>query len=188
MILPADFDHIHFAPLVFGVAGRYCTGRGLDLGCGDSQYPGSIPVDNGSLYEPADDLRPLARDMRDLGRFSGLDYIFSSHALEHVPEWMDVLGEAYRALRSGGVIFLYLPWDEHFDAWKPPEECRPDILPPWFIRDAMDKTGWVGHVASFKPSVIRKALAEAGFVELEGYEDEEGPDAYASFWVVGRKP
>ena len=165
VVFPVDFDQVHFAPVILDVALRYCVGAGVDLGCGDSLFPGAVPVDTGGFYGAVPGY-PTA-DMRDLSSFPGLDYVFSSHALEHVPEWGSVLGGSYMALRPGGVIFLYLPWDEYFATWVPPG---------------------AGHVASFSPAVIRRALLRVGFVGLEGCKDEDGPDVYASFWVVGRKP
>lgn len=161
-MLDPSCDEVHFARHIVPVAQRYCVGRGLDLGPGLDPYPGAIPVEDGGLYGiPADQ----KQDFRDLGAYSDMDYVFSSAALEHCAEWEKVLGEAFRCLRSGGWIFLYLPWDEYHAPWKP-ENCR-------------------GHAVSMNPGLVREALAVAGFVDIDGSME---PDSIASFWTVGRKP
>ena len=47
-----------------------------------------------------------------------LDYIFSSHCLEHLYNWVDVLDYWTSKLKSGGVLFLYLP-DYSQEYWRP---------------------------------------------------------------------
>ena len=65
-------------------AKHVCIGKGVDVGCNrlEWSYPGSIPVDpiiNGySALEFPNDANEL-------------DYIFSSHCLEHVEDWVGVL-------------------------------------------------------------------------------------------------
>ncbi len=41
-----------------------------------------------------------------------VDYIFSSHTLEHIPEWVKALNYWTESLRKGGILFLYLPHPE----------------------------------------------------------------------------
>ena len=38
-----------------------------------------------------------------------VDYIFSSHCLEHLADWVGALDHWHTRLRPGGVMFLYLP-------------------------------------------------------------------------------
>ncbi len=47
-----------------------------------------------------------------------VDYIFSSHCLEHVPDWVFTLDYWYDKLVSGGILFLYLP-DFSQRYWRP---------------------------------------------------------------------
>ena len=147
---------------ILPVARLYCLGEGLDLGPGLDPFPGARCVDDGGMYGlPAE----FKNDFRDLSAHHDMDYVFSSAALEHCPEWRNVIGEAFRALRPGGVIFLYLPWDEHYAPWKP-ENCK-------------------GHAVSLNPAAVREVLSDAGFVGIDGSVE---PDSLASFWIVGRKP
>ena len=50
--------------------------------------------------------------------YEDLDYIFSSHCLEHVDDWVGALDYWASRLKPGGVIFLYLP---HYsqEYWRP---------------------------------------------------------------------
>lgn len=93
---------------------KYCVGDGLDIGCGgvntDTRFyqenkivPTAIGVDlaRTSLRGKADDLYWFAG--------SCLDYIFSSHLLEHLENPQKALAEWFRVLKSGGCLVLYLP-------------------------------------------------------------------------------
>jgi len=77
-----------------------CKGKGLDIGCNreEWQLPGSFPIDpiinNFDAYNIPE---------------SGWDYIFSSHCAEHLPNWVTALDYWHTRLKSGGVVFLYLP-------------------------------------------------------------------------------
>jgi SAM-dependent methyltransferase len=74
---------------------------GFDIGCMKPEwsYPGSIPVDL-SINDPYDayNLPPV-----------DVDYIISSHCLEHLPDWVGALNIWRDKLPSGGILFLYLP-------------------------------------------------------------------------------
>lgn len=94
-------------------ARAYCTGTGLDIGAGAYPYPGATPIEN----------RP-GENAYELGRFrdGSLDYIFSSHCLEHLEHWHEALGLWVRKLSQGGVLFLYVP-HESMALWRPGEAC-----------------------------------------------------------------
>jgi len=91
-------------------AKHFCTGKGYDIGfCKEEwKFPGAIGIDeclnNGynasSLPE------------------TNVDYIFSSHCLEHVDDWVTTLEYWISCIKSGGVLFLYLP-DISQNYWRP---------------------------------------------------------------------
>ena len=90
-------------------AKHYCKGVGFDIGCMKKEWavPGSTPIDLDfddnyeALNLPGDDF---------------VDYIFSSHCLEHIDNWVDTLEYWHIRLKTGGVLFLYLPHYKPFSA------------------------------------------------------------------------
>ena len=142
---------------IFPVAARFCRGQGIDVGAGYWPLPGSIAID------PARGIGST-RSLDDVERAS-LDYVFSSHCLEHIAEWRSALAEWARKIKPGGVLFLYLP---HPDCgiWQPGSP---------FVGD--------GHKWSPTPDVLRAAVGELG---LEFVAGDDGPDGMWSFWLCAR--
>ena len=95
-----------------------------------------------------------------------LDFVFSSHCLEHIEDWRSALAEWVRKVKPGGIIFLYLPHPE-CEVWHPGAP---------FVGD--------GHKWMPTPEVISQALEGLG-CEIVG--KDEGPDAMMSFYVCARK-
>lgn len=89
----------------------YCKGIGYDIGCMKKEWAlsDSIPVD--IIFN--DGYHAL-----NLPLIVQVDYIYSSHCLEHIPNWVEALNYWYYNLKEGGVLFLYLP---HYDQeyWRP---------------------------------------------------------------------
>ena len=89
---------------------RYTRGRGLEIGCGmEKAYPHFIGIDNGhhfgqgaaDIVSEADDLSMFASD--------SLDFVFTSHLLEHMPDMAAALAEWSRVIKPGGYLCLYVP-------------------------------------------------------------------------------
>ena len=92
---------------------QYTRGRGLDLGCGPSKaYPHFIGVDSladtGLFGIP---MKPdVTSDCLDLPfKSASMEFVFSSHLLEHVADTGAALAEWWRVIKSGGHLVLYLP-------------------------------------------------------------------------------
>ena len=85
-------------------------GNGLDIGCNrkDWAFPGAKMID----LEINDEW-----DAFNLPN-EKYDYIFSSHCLEHINDWVGALDYWGKHLKAGGVMFLYLP---HYSQtyWRP---------------------------------------------------------------------
>lgn len=87
---------------------------GVDVGCKKPEwaYPGSILADI--------DLPDNPWHALNLPREGELEYIFSSHCLEHIVEWEETLYYWYKSLAKNGILFIYLPhldneyWDTRF--------------------------------------------------------------------------
>jgi len=89
------------ARYIMPIAMEYCEGVGVDVGFGKLGWkmPGAIAADL------ADDFNDLHADNLP----NNLQYVFSSHCLEHLPNWVASLRYWHNRLVSGGCIFLYLP-------------------------------------------------------------------------------
>jgi SAM-dependent methyltransferase len=139
-------------------AQRYCKGKGVDIGAGLWPIPGATPVD---IWRG-----PGAGRTLDELPDASLDYVFSSHCLEHIDHWNDALNRWISKLVPGGTIFLYLP---HPDCalW---QRGSP------FVGD--------GHLWSPSPAAVIGALQSLG---CDIVAVDEGPDPMWSFHVCGRR-
>lgn len=131
-----------------------CKGFGYDIGCSKKEwsFPGSYPIDiafNDGFH--ADNLPNLKAD-----------YIFSSHCLEHIENWVDTLNYWYSKLNDEGVLFLYLP-DFSQEYWR-----------PWNNKK---------HKVIFTPTIINE------YMKYKGYKNifVSGIDLNNSFMAVGNK-
>jgi SAM-dependent methyltransferase len=120
------------ARFILPFALEVCRGDGFDIGCNRPEwaFPGAQMID-----------LTLGSDAMNLPD-EKKDYIFSSHCLEHLPDWVGALDHWSTRLKPGGVLFLYLP---HFDQtyWR-----------PWFNRK---------HIHCFTPNIIWEYLVARGF-------------------------
>lgn len=126
----------------------FCKGDGIDFGAGKWCLPGAIPVDH-TTYFTLEDFDPAS-----------LDFVYSSHCLEHIWAWKETLRCLISKIKPNGKIFLYLPHE----------------ISPW--------TGWRKHKWIPDALTMIDALEELGVTLLT---HSASPDAYQSFFVVGRK-
>jgi SAM-dependent methyltransferase len=140
------------------VALEYCLGRGLDIGAGKHPLPGAIPVDQGGQTN--------AYDLRLYGDRS-MDFVFSSHCLEHLDRWQEALVEWLRVLKPGGTLFLYLP-HEKMTMWLPGS--------PWVGQDHR----WIPTWQRVSDFLRHERLTVLG--------SDPGPDRAFGFWGAFVKP
>jgi predicted SAM-dependent methyltransferase len=144
----------HASQFAIPFAKHVCKGTGVDIGCMKQEwsFPDSIPVDlsfdNGfhALNLPQDEL----------------DYIFSSHCLEHILDWVTVMDYWYENLKEGGVLFLYLP-DYSQEYWK-----------PWNNRK---------HFNIFTPEIVYDYMKDKGYKNIF----KSGIDLNNAFMIFGEK-
>lgn len=150
----------------------FTRGTGLDLGCGPSKaFPHFIGVDSckdtelfGIEMEPdvvVDDCAVL--DYCD----QSMDFVFSSHLLEHIDDYESALIEWWRVIKTGGHLVLYLP---HADLY-------PRIGEPGSNPD---------HRHDFIPSDIVSVMNTLGGWDLKVREVRDGGCEY-SFLLVFEK-
>ncbi len=137
---------------IIPIATKFCKGNGLDIGGTlEWHFPGATVVN------------PICNAYDAFNLPSGkFDYIFSSHCLEHIPNYVGALEIWKNNLKKGGQIFLYLPHPE-MEYWLP-QNCRK-------------------HIHKFEPETIRKVLEDLGFKDIF----VSGMDLYWSFSATGRK-
>ena len=106
------------------VVRHYCHGRGCEIGPGVN--PQTDPsrtyyLDKYRTYGDCPILVDVVGDASALPFASeSLDYLFSSHVLEHCPNTFGTIDEWTRALKPGGCLVLRLPHKERtFDRLRP---------------------------------------------------------------------
>lgn len=111
-----------------------CEGEGYDIGFGKEEwkFPGAVGID--SCLCNGFDAHHLPDKM--------VDYIHSSHCLEHLPDWVDALDHWGSRLKVGGVLFLYLP--DYSQTYHRPWSNRKhkNIFTPLIIKDYLESAGY----------------------------------------------
>jgi predicted SAM-dependent methyltransferase len=125
-------------------AKHVCKGIGYDIGYSkpDWKLPEAIGIDLADKTDPyhANNL-PIQK----------VDYIFSSHCLEHTAHWVQTLQYWIDHIKTGGVVFLYLP-DISQRYWRPWSNVKhnhvltPSILKAFFNDNARTKHLFVSQV------------------------------------------
>lgn len=135
-------------------AKKFCKGVGYDIGCNRLSWslPDSIPIDLN--FNDGYDAYNLADGT--------VDYIYSSHCLEHLTDWITALDYWTSKLKVGGVLFLYLP---HYNQeyWR-----------PWNNRK---------HLHIFTSEIIKDYMISRGYINIFNSER----DLNDSFMIVGEK-
>ena len=135
-------------------AQQVCSGTGVDIGCMNKEwaFPNSIPID--IKFNNGFD----ALNLPDIK----LNYIFSSHCLEHIPNWVSVMDYWYSKLEKEGVLFLYLPsYTQEY--WR-----------PWNNRK---------HLNIFTPEIVFDYMKDKGYINI--FKSEI--DLNDSFMIFGEK-
>ncbi len=126
---------------------EFTNGTGLDLGCGQFKaFPHFIGVDNGHHWGMKGVDVPV-KTCEDLSIFAGhsMDFVFSSHLLEHIEDTAGALKEWWRVLRVGGYLILYLPHKEYYPNVGQPganPDHKHDFLPADIVSHMEKLSGW----------------------------------------------
>ena len=134
-------------------AKQFCSGNGLDIGgFSDWVFPGARAINI------------VNDDEWDANNLPGsnYDYIFSSHTLEHLPDYMGALELWRDSIREDGILFLYLPHPD-MGYWLPQNNRK--------------------HLHIFYPDDIARTLEDIGLKNVIASERDLG----WSFAVVGQR-
>lgn len=131
------------AKFIFPFAQIACKGFGYDVGFCKPEWklPGAAGIDLDVICDQDTNIihRSPGTSATNLPGYVELklDYIFSSHCLEHLNDWVDVLIYWRENLVVGGVLFLYLP-HPHQQYWHPWNNRKhinylsPDVMKGYF--------------------------------------------------------
>lgn len=145
---------------------EYTAGRGLDLGCGlFKTFPHFIGVDNGHHWGNQG-VDVMVDTCEDLSIFAdnSMDFVFSSHLLEHITDYEAALKEWWRVIKHGGYLILYLPHKEYY----------PNIGQPGANPD---------HKTDFMPIDIIQAMVKVGKWSMLANENRNEGNEYSFFQV-----
>ena len=155
---------------------KWTRGRGLDIGCGPNKaFPHMIGVDNGAdiqlfghQFKPdvwIDD----AADLKIFGTDS-LDFVFSSHVLEHIPfdNVVKCLKEWLRVIKINGYLVLYLP----------DETLYPKVGEPGANPDHKWNVGYTRLI---------ELMEKAGNWDLLDWQRRDQGSEYSLFFVFQKK-
>ena len=98
---------------------KYCVGIGLDIGCGSIIEEKGYPLENKIVphaigFDKAyTNIRGMADDLHWF-KNNTMDFIFSSHLLEHIKDYKKCLKEWWRILAPNGYLILYLPHGDYY--------------------------------------------------------------------------
>jgi ADP-heptose:LPS heptosyltransferase/predicted SAM-dependent methyltransferase len=157
--------------IVWDVA-PYLKGRGLDVGAGDFKVlPHVISVDNMNHAQFGFSVRPdvMVQTAEDLSVFANgsMDFVYSSHLLEHLEDPEKALKEWWRVVKNKGCLILYLPHEDLYPKMGE-EGANPD------------------HKQNLNEDKVIQWMGRAGFWDLEVCEKRNQDDEY-SFLMVFRK-
>ena len=156
-------------------AGKYCQGIGLDIGAGAFPFRDAFPIRDLVNYSYRDGRQfrreaPLMTGINahNLSCFldSSMDYVFSSHCLEHLEKPWDAIRLWVQKIKSDGILFLYLPHPD-MELWRP-------------------GAPWVKKAHKWVPDYITLAERFVGY-GLKIIDGSRDRDNFWSFFIVGRK-
>lgn len=124
-------------------AKHFCKGFGFDIGYCKEEWklPGAVGIDHDPTGWNAMNL-PV--------KGIKVDYIYSSHCLEHLVDWVAAIEYWSTVLPTGGVLFLYLPHPDqkYWNPWNNRKHFH--VLHPQDVKNCMKKFGFIDIFVSEK--------------------------------------
>lgn len=146
---------------------QYTRGTGLDIGCGPHKaFPHFIGVDSkkdtalfgiemapDNVVDDASSLPMVANER--------VDFVFSSHLLEHIEDHVAALTEWWRIIKVGGHLVLYLPHRDLYPNIGTPG-ANPDHKHDFVPEDIIEAMSGVAHFAGNSIDVLVNETRDAG--------------------------
>ena len=149
-IYPEYIKHGNACAFCMPFAKQFCKGKGLDIGGFDDWvFPGARAI-NITLDDEYD-----AFNLPD----EKYDYIFSSHTLEHLDDYVGALQYWKEHLKPGGVLFIYVPHPD-MEYWLPENNRK--------------------HRHIFHPKDLKRTITALGYKDVLASQR----DLYWAFSVV----
>ena len=174
----------------------------LNMGCGPHYLAGWTNVDADTTVKA--DVHADALEFLDRLGESEVEEIYAGHFLEHLakPAADRFLRECYRVLVPGGVCAIVVP--DMREVLKRYIAQAIDEIPfdgrMWRLSDLDDVCGWFlygsvnpsRHLWSYDEFTLRRAMREAGFVDLKRMDRYADARLFGPAWFQagyeGRKP
>tara|TARA_R110000868_G_scaffold157973_2_gene385607 strand:+ start:32 stop:1606 length:1575 start_codon:yes stop_codon:yes gene_type:complete len=152
----------------------YLKGRGIDIGAGMFKVlPQAISVDNcvdnmlfGFNTRP--DIKVESADNLSIFASQSMDFVYSSHLLEHMVDPQKTLKEWWRLVKPKGVMVLYLPHE--------------DLYPKCGTPDAN-----IDHKHDLNEAKVIDWMKEIGRWDLEVCEKRDQDEEYSFLMVFRRR-
>jgi predicted SAM-dependent methyltransferase len=115
----------------------------FDLGCGENKAPGFQGVD---FYADTDVQHDLFRGNWSFTPDNSVDVFYSSHFVEHVPDWNRFWANVYNKLAPGGFILVTHPYGASVRAHQDPDHKQIIFQERyWYVNKAARDKMKVGH-------------------------------------------
>lgn len=156
-LYPDYLNHGNACEFIKDKALLYCKGKGIDIGADEWPLENAIPIQENTHI-----------NAYKLNAFedNSLDFIFSSHCLEHLEKWDEALSLWIKKIKKGGILFLYLP-HKSMKLWNPGA--------PWVGNNHK----WIPTYEKILPFITNKGI------EIIEYNPDK--DKYWSFHILGKK-
>jgi ADP-heptose:LPS heptosyltransferase len=150
MVWSIDLPYVAESKKICWEVAPYLRGRGVDLGAGTFKVlPHVISVDNGNHEQFGHTIQPDVRvetcEKMDIFASQSMDFVYSSHLLEHITNWQAALHEWWRLVKVGGFMILYLPHKDFYPNVGQPganPDHKQDFLPKDIIDVMSERKGW----------------------------------------------
>jgi len=162
--------------------------RKLQIGCGQNFLNGWLNTDlndlDGAMYMDAGEQFPFENE--------SIDFIYSEHIFEHltIKQQINMMKEAYRVLKNGGVMRLATPkLDFLFELYSQPTKKENNEYVKWAVKSipnlriAQDK---ILNNSSHYPYVINNFFRDWGHQMIHNFESFQNL-AYQSGFATVRK-